>query len=433
MSRGLSGIVALVIVFSGWGLNNALLGQASGQDQEVLVHYSLYYEDFKNKDFESALPNLRWILENAPAAPRKNDINFERAVTIYKEIGLTRESEEERRAYLDSALVVLDTAVEKLQSIDIAVDEFEWILKKGKFLQENAENLPDLQSEIGPLYERAYEMKSEEIDPYYINYVISHYVNEDDKQGAVDYMERVEETRGEEVAVVEILDKWRGALFTSPDEKYDFLLTQYEKTPDDTEIISSLFEVAMELEEREMLYELSDKMLQMDPNANTIRLVAGMKIEDAEYSEAYSLLEQALQMEGDSKNAETYYNMGVAQQEMGRLSRARTHYRQALQVNPKFGEALVAIGDLYVSAISSCGSFEREDRAVYWLVTDYYDRAIRVKPALAPSVRQKISSYKGVYPDQEMLFFKNWNVGDRYTVDYGCYSWIGESTTVKSP
>jgi hypothetical protein len=118
---------------------------------------------------------------------------------------------------------------------------------------------------------------------------------------------------------------------------------------------------------------------------------------------------------------------------MGRLSRARTHYRQAAQVNPDFGEAYVAIGDLYVTAISSCGSFEREDRAVYWLVTDYYERAVRVKPELASTVRQKISSYQSVYPDQEMLFFKNWNVGDKYTVDYGCYSWIGETTTVKAP
>ena len=432
MSRGLSGIVALVIVFSGWGLNNSLMGQASGQDQEVLVHYSLYYENFKNEDYQAALPDLRWIMANAPGF-RNNDNNFERAVKVYREVGMAQESPEDQRAFLDTALVYLDTAVEQLTALNVDVDEYDWKLKKGKFLQENAEVLADLQGEVGVLYEEAFDMNPDEIDPYYVNYVVGHYVNEDDKQGAIDFMEKVEESRGEDDAVVEVLEKWRGALFTSPDEKYEWLVTQYDKSPDDPEIISDLFEVAMELDERAILYELSDKMLELDPSASTRRMVATMKLEDAEYQEAYSLLEQALALEGDEPKAETYYNMGIAQQEMGRLSRARTHYRQALQVDPEFGEALVAIGDLYVRAISNCGSFEREDRAVYWLVTDYYNRAIRVKPELASAVRGKINSYRGVYPDQEMLFFKNWNVGDKYTIDYGCYSWIGETTTVKSP
>ncbi len=432
MSRGFQVIAAALVILMGWSVANKSSAQTA--DPETLKHYSLYYEDFKNGDYERALPNLKWILANAPTAPRKNGVNYERAVVIYREIGVSKEDPAEQRAYLDSALVFLDTAVEMLAANDVKADEYDWTLKKGKFIQENAEYLPDMQREVGKSYEKAYDLKPDVIDPYYINYVIGHYVNENDKQGALDFMDKVEAQRGEEQAIVEILDKWRGALFTSPSEKYDFLLTQFEKNPEDPELVTQIFELALELDEREMLYELSDKMLSMDPGARTLRLIAKMKIEDGEFEEAYSLLQQAMALPDAKDNAaEMYYNMGIAQQEMGRLSKARTHYRQALDANPKFAEAIVAIGDLYAQAISDCGSFEREDRAVYWLVTDYYNRAISIKPALAATVRQKSNSYRGVYPDQEMLFFKNWNVGDRYKIDYGCYSWIGETTTVKSP
>ena len=136
---------------------------------------------------------------------------------------------------------------------------------------------------------------------------------------------------------------------------------------------------------------------------------------------------------GNERGKEIYFNMGIAQQQEGRLSRARTYFRRTLEIDRNYGAAYMAIGDLYVTAVSSCGSFEREDRAVYWLVTDYYDRAASVDPTVAGSAQRKSRQYRAYYPDQEALFFKGWEPGQRYMVDYGCYSWIAEATTVKSP
>ena len=34
-------------------------------------------------------------------------------------------------------------------------------------------------------------------------------------------------------------------------------------------------------------------------------------------------------------------------------------------------------------------------------------------------------------PNAEDKFFKGWNNGNSYTVDYGCYTWISESTRVR--
>jgi len=398
------------------------------------MHYSLYYEDFKNENWESAVENLRWMLVNAPGFPRNNDRNFERATEIYLQIGLLKEDEQLRRAYLDSALIIFDTAVTTLQGIDAEVDEFEWTLEKGKFIQENADDLPDLQDQVAAQYLAAYQLDPGRIQAYYLNYIIADYVRAESKDLAVTFLEELEAERGSEPEIIQLLDQWRASLFTSPQERYDFIAGKLEQTPDDAELILEKFELAMDLEYRDDVYELADRVLELEPTEKTYRLVGKMKLDDGEAQEAYDLFEQALELaETPEARRDIYFNMGIAQQQMGRLSRARTHFRQSIREDDTFGQAYMAIGDLYVTAVAECGSFEREDRAVYWLVTDFYDRARSIDPSVAAAAQRKSRQYRAYYPDQEALFFKGWTPGQRYEIDYGCYEWIGESTTVKSP
>ena len=407
---------------------------AQPDQQTIAMHYSLYYEDFKNGNYESALPNLRWVLENAPEFPRKSDKNFERAVTTYKEMALAQTEEGMQRAYLDTAMTMFDTAVPTLQAAGAEVDEFEWLLKKGKFIQELPEHLPDMQDQVGTIYRQAYDMNPTAVDPYYINFIALDLAQKGMDDEALEFVEHVSQTRGGTPEIDEIVDKIEGGLNRDPEARYERLQRKLAENPDDEELLLDYFETLVLLEYRDEIYEYAPRILAMEPSAKTYRMIAKMKLEDGEPQEAYDLYEQSLTLPGASEYArEIHFNMGVAQRELGRLSRARTQYRKALEVDPSFGGALMAIGDLYVQAISNCGSFERDDRAVYWLATDYYERAKSVDPNVAGSANQKIRQYRQYYPDSEMLFFANMSVGDSYTVSGGCYGWIGESTRVKSP
>ncbi len=411
-------------------------GQAANapDQQEKATYYSLYYEDFKNENYASSLENLRWILRNAPAFPRNNDRNFERAVKVYRELAVATTDADQRKTYFDSALVIFDTAVSTLKDAGAEVSEFDWVFGKGKFIQENAEYLPELQPQTGELYRQAFDMEPDKLQAYYVQYIVADYAQKGDKQAAIDFLEVVEQTHPDDEEYISIVTSWRNSLFKDPEERYEFVSDQLSKNPNDSELIVEKFELAMELGFRDDVYELADRVLQLEPTAKTFRLIGKMKLEDGQAEEATGLLEKALTMPGGQENArEIYYNMGIAQQQLGRLSRARTHFRKALEVDPNFGAAYMAIGDLYVTAIANCGSFEREDRAVYWLVTDYYDRARSVDPSVANAAQRKSRQYRAYFPNQEALFFKGWQAGQQYTVNYGCYGWIGEATTVKAP
>ncbi len=406
--------------------------QEKPTQQDILVHYSLYYEDFKNGNYESALPNLRWILEHAPGFSRNTDKNFDRAVKVYEELAMAAEDEATRRAYLDSALLMFDKAVPTIKDIGGTIDEFEWVRNKGNFILKHREDLPDMVDSVAVYFRKAWELDPQRTQLFYIEYIIRDYLSKDDKQAAVEFMEEVEEKRGDDPEIMARITEFRGALFTSPEERIEFLESQLEKNPGDLDIITELFELYREEGMRDKMYEIGEKLKELEPSARTYRILGKMRLEDGDTEEAIRLYQKSLELDESKENArEVYYNIGIAYQQMGQLSRARTAFRKALQADPNYGLALIAIGDLYVQAVQNCGSFEREDRAVYWLATDYYERAKARDPSVANMANQRIRSIRRFYPTAEDKFFKGWNAGDKYTVNYGCYEWINETTTVR--
>jgi plasmid stability protein len=137
---------------------------------------------------------------------------------------------------------------------------------------------------------------------------------------------------------------------------------------------------------------------------------------------------------GDQTRKEIHYNMGLMYQEMGQLQNARTQARRALQFDANFGPAYMLIGDVYVTAVQNQGSLERRDRAVYWLALDYYERARDVDPSVASRANANIRTYRAYMPTGEDIFYElDWTVGEVFSINYGPYSWINETTRVRRP
>lgn len=407
-----------------------------------MMNYSLYWESFKNEDYETSMPYLRWMIRCAPAEPRNDDRNFERLRKGYEALAIASEDADTKRVYLDSSLMVFDNAVALLQEAGAEVDEYEWTFEKGRFILKHIDTLNDMEQEAYDAFLKNYDMDAERLQPYYYNIIIGAYVKNDDKQGAIDFMDEIEQNHGQKPEFAEVMGyvtQVRDALFSSPEERMEFLESRLDQDPDNLEFMSELFDIYQELGERDKMFAMGDRLMEMEPSSETYILVAKLRQDDGELEEALDLYQQALDLLGEDGSAETrrsiYYNMGLAYTEQEQLSRARTFFRNALQADNTFAPALIGIGDLYVTAVRNCGSLEREDQAVYWLATDYYERA----RARAESDRdktlasRKIQSIRPSFPNAEALFFNNWKEGDSYRIDYGCYTWVNETTKVRTP
>lgn len=433
---GLSAILTLFLLVG--AATTARFAHAQAEqvtDQDKAVHYSLYYEEFKNQNFAGALPNLKWVLENAPGYPRNDDRNYKRLVEAYTGLAAQSDDPETKRAYLDSALVVFETVGADLQEHGIEYDEQTWTIEKGRFIQKHSDVLQDRIGEVSNAYRKAFELASCELDPYYVRVIIDDHARAGEKQEAVDMADQAEQCYADNADMMAYVTEIRNALFKSPEERMTFLEGRLAQNPDDVEVASELFDIYIQLQERQKAAELGQRLTQLDESARTLRMLGQLHLQDGEAQQALEYYERALALPDadESVKRDIYYNMGIAQQQLGRLSVARSSFRNALQIDSNFGQALIAIGDLYVTAVSECGSFEPEDRAVYWLAVDYYERAKSADPSVASHANQKISTYRRTFPDQEALFFRGWEAGQSYRIDYGCYTWINESTTIKRP
>ncbi len=437
------GLIAFLLIAAAWavGPTQPVLAQSDEANavstQDKGMHYSLYYEDFKNRNYLSALPNLHWVLENAADYPRNDDRNFERTVELYAALAEEAPTEEGKQAYLDSAYVWFDRSIERMKGSAIEFDESQWMLSKGRFLQEHQQALSGDPPTFAAVYNEVYAMIGCNIDAYYVRIIIDDAARNGDKQRAVNLTDEAEACYPDNADVAAYLTEIRNTLFSTPEERLEFLQTRLEADPENIEVAAELFDIYLELGYRDEGAELGDRLLEMDPSPLTYRRLGELHLQDGNAAQATSYYEEALAMLGDDEDAtvrrDILFNLGIARQQEGGVSQARSFFRQAIQLDANFGQAYIAIGDLYATAVSNCGSFEREDRAVYWLAVDYYERARAMDSSVAAQANQKVATYRRSFPDQEALFFKSWEPGQSYQVNYGCYAWIAETTTVRSP
>jgi tetratricopeptide (TPR) repeat protein len=408
--------------------------------QDKAMHYSLYFENLKNENFADARSDLRWILDNAPGFPKGDDRNYERAVDLYAGLAKQAEDENKQRAYIDTAATFLRTAPEKMEAAGVEYDPYAWEIEKGRFLQMYGSMVPD---EVEGLksaayhYEQAFSLAPDRIDPYYINQVIQNYAKQNKQQEALDFMDAVQSKRGDDEDVQKILSSARSDIFgKNPQARIDFLKKKLENNPGDLQTQKELFNVLTDEGYIQEASQMAEKLLESDSlSANTYRSIAEMQLKDGRPTDAFSTYEKALDA-GADLTAEDYFNMGTAKRRAGQLAQARRYYREAINLKSDFGRAYLAIGDVYVSAVSECGGskMSRQDKAVYWLALDMYQRAKQVNPDLASTANNNIRTYSQYMPSQEDIFYVDeWKVGESVRIDYGCYSWINETTTVRKP
>ncbi len=406
--------------------------QQNRPPDSVLVQYSLFYEYYKNKDYESALPYLKWLLKNAPTF--RGERNWKRAIKVYEGLAQRTEDPETRRAYLDTALMIFDQAVSTLKNAGVQVDEFEWTLDKGRFIQAHQEDLPDLQDQVLDLYMKAFEMDPERLDGYYARYIVAELVRRGEKEKAVEFMDKAEPYFKDDPETLAYFDQVRNTLFTTPEERMEFLEKQLQKEPDNIAIVRELLSIYRQLGLTDKVKQMAERLTEMQPSAETYMLLAQIARENGEYKQALDYYNKALKLAQDPKlKRDIYYSMAQIYLEEGQLQRARAYARQALRIDPKFGPAYILIGDIYVTAVQQVGAYDRKDRAVFWLALDYYEKAREVDPSVAAQANHKIRTYRKYLPSTEDLFFMGLKPGDPYKIDYEPYAWINETTRVRKP
>ena len=391
-------------------------------DQETRIHYSLYYENFKNENFRDALPDLVWILYNAPGFSRNNDTNFKRAIQTFQALANAEEDPTKKRVWLDSALVHYERVIPVLSELDAEYDPFIWTRNKGRFIQTNINELVDQSTNMMAAYQAAYEMEPKRIDPYYLDVIISNKYQKGDIGGTLDFLRELKDRRGDEESIDALIRKY--FVVIPPDEQIAFLEEQYEDDPENAELVTQLFELYQQEAYREKMLGLADKILALEPTPATLRVLTRMYIEDGNNEQAIETFRQMEAMPNVEIRPQDYYNLGLAYQDMEDFRQARQYFQSSMEVDPDFQPARVAIPNLYSIAASSCGIGDREQAAVFWVIADWYARV---------GDQDGVKRMSAAFPTAEDIFYvARWNNGESTEVSYTCRGMtISGTTTVR--
>lgn len=421
-----------------------------GQDAEPpygrshLEAYSIFTDAIKNDDHEMALMYGLWMLEAKPREmPEVNsfrlDRQFERLIDVYTSMAADEADPTKKSGYLGEADNIFDLAFETFE--DGEIDIYRWYQKRGRFYQEHHNYLDAELSDAFEWYENAYRMDPETFvtssDGYFIRILLSHLLNNGDRDKAMSMIDEAEEMA--DAGLQEELDEFREQLFESPEERIAFI----ESRLDDSEgeerqaMLQSLVNLYDETGQRDKAVETARKLYQINPDFKNTRRIADIHITEGEYEASIPYLEELLDLSsGEEQSAAILLELSETYRQLGDLQTAREHARRAVSLGNR-GEGNLSISAIYASAISRCTggqALERDDRTVYWLVLDYLEKALEADSALRSTVDRRVQTYREAMPSVQDKFFREWEEGDSFRIDESvreCYAWIDEQTRVR--
>lgn len=439
-------ITAFIFIGSSWSL--AQTEQSSVQPPSGMSEiqaYSIFYENYKNDSFEEAIKFGRWMWQAMPETIEgysrfELSRQIDRLTTAYSEVAKKKQDPSLKEAYVDTALLIFDRAFEKFS--DDTDAKYDWYIKRGRLLQTHSDNVENASMRAAEDYYKAFQLKPEALTKrskgYYIQRILNEFATGGKKDEALAVMKKAEPFASQKL--LNSFSSIREDLFESPEEQIAFLESELENNPKDQEVLTKLREVYQSQEMAAKVREVSQKLYELNPNFENIMAVAEAAKNNANYNTSIKYFKEAMGKASTNKEkANIALNISEAYLNQDQLQSARQYARQAIDYNSSWGDPYIQIADIYARAVSQCTSDRKltpEDKAVYWLVLDYLDKAKQTDPNTASEVDRKYQSYKPVTPSKSEKFF--WKPpleeGESFEIDSSlmkCYGWINETTTVR--
>ncbi len=396
----------------------------------IRTNYSMGYENFKNEDWCSTLPYLRWVMENDPLfTGAEPDVrNYRRLATTYEGLAGMTDDPTVKRTYLDSTLVTTDQMFQVMDENNFAYDGQERVLARGRFYEKYAALYPERQTEIYGIYMEAFRMEPDSTADYYLAY-LGRVTAE--KAAA----EEIDPAEGRDL-VIELasyaddptyLDEVGESFRVEPIEHFYTLYEAYragERDEEDTKVLfvfatqmdSLIASTYPDIDPEALADELLPVIIEFDPSADLLAAMGGRAFARGDTEEGTRYIERAIEMsESNSQKRDLWY--GLASRMLSRnRGTAYTLAGNALQYDSNYGPALYLRASVVAGTVNS-GTLV--GRMAYWCVADLFSRAAAAGGTSATAARNAANQYARSGPTREQYFFEGYQQGQSVTTSHG--------------
>ena len=424
------------------GTNVASAQGKYGADSAECIKYLSYYKEYyKQKNYDSALPNWRQAYKLCPPTANQNML-IDGTTMIRQLINKNAKNTEYRKALIDTLMTLHDVRAEYYPNYAVTSRN-----NKGtdmnNFIKDDNSSLYKGLNEIIALNQ---EETKASILLFNLNTAIALY-----QEGELD-AEQVINTYQRNINLVnsatpandtekEANDRARadmeGLFITSKVASCDNLIAlftpRYEANPNDLDLATNIVKMMNSTDDctnNDLFLRAAPTMHKIQPSAQSAYFLFRLNAAKENNEEAAAYMEEAINGEGLDAATAAKYNYEYAsfciRNNMG--SKAVAAANKAASLDASYaGKSYQIIANAWAQA--SCGGDEIQRRAKYWVATDYMQRAMNADESLADDCRKAIGMYSAYYPNTADAFMYDLTNGQSYTVSCGGMS---ATTTVRT-
>ena len=401
-------------------------GERGEECKKYLSYYSEYY---KQKNYESALPNWRKAYSICP--PTASENMFIHGTTLMTRLYNKVKDASYKNAIVDTILTLQDQRMTTYPKRRVSI-----LNNKGQYMinyrNEDAsylyQNLNGIVDELGPqsngsllvnLLQATIAMYRE--NQLSADDVIAMY----DKvsanvEGATAKNEDEAEDNAKAKAAIESI--FADSKVASCENLLAIFGPRYEADPENLTLVSNIVRLMNSAEDcasNDLYLKAVTSMYKLDPSFRSAFGLYRLNAARGNVADAAKYLEEAIESpeSDEATDAQYYYEMAAFCYKNGMRGKAAEAARKAVDMDFGYaGKAYLILGNLWASA--TCG--ETVDKwARYWAAADYYQKARNADPSIADEAAASLGSVSRYYPEASEAFMYDLTKGQSYTVSCG--------------
>ncbi len=414
----------------------AKYGETAEQREHNIKILNFFNDAYMTKAYDEALLYMHEIIAGAPQASLNVYI---KGGDIYRIKMARSRSKDDRNAYLDSMLYLLDKRIEFFGD---HAKYGETYLHGQKALIYNENNKTD-REKCTELFKKAIEVGQHNVDPQlcvvFFNSLTESYGLNDitPEEYIADFglineaLEAGDITAEDKEAIDVIATMFAGSGAASCENLEAIYKPQYEANPDDAELVKKILSMFNRSKcSSDFQTDLTVKYYNIDPTAELATMLGGIYEEKGEYELALKYFQEAADKTEDSEQ-----KIGVLIRAANAANSARKYKeaadfsKQVIAIDESNPYAYLFLAGAYAGGAGNCSGFEAQ--AAYWLVVDAYVKARNMfegDEEQVSNINKIIYSYSANFPNVEDTFMRGLSPGQSYTVRCG---WLVGSTTVR--
>jgi hypothetical protein len=418
------------------GQNASAQGKYGADSAECIKYLSYYQEYYKQKNYDSALPNWRKAYSICPATASQN-LFVHGSTLMNREINKNRKNAALFSAQVDTLLTLQDQRLEFYPRTAKGVDQKATILNnKGQYMinfrsedsQYLYDNLTKIIGELGSETKGGLLVNNLQaaINLYRdgklsADDVINMY---DTVSGAISAATAKSDAEAEDnlktKATIESV--FADSKVASCENLISIFTPRFEADPNNSAVVANIVKLMNNAEDcasNDLYFKAVTQLHKLDPSYRSAYGLYKLNAARNNVADACQYLEEAIDYEDSDEATDAQYLYELARFCYANNMRGRAFDAAGKAVrldNGYAGKAYMIMGNLWSSA-SCAGDVDKYAR--YWAATDYYQKAKAADETLADDANSAIGKVSIYYPEASEIFMYDLGKGQVYTVSCG--------------